>query len=409
MKFYDTSALLTLQEKAFDEYFITSAVVIQELENIKTSKKKTEDVRYAARKVAHLFDSHDRYCVIYHLSEHEENLCKMGLPVTNDNLILCAAHYAQTEADDGDVIFCTDDVVMRLMARNWFGLRVETPVVDIDSEYKGFKRVLLDDDRMAQMYTDLNQNYFDLLPNEYLEVCNDNGDCVDVLKWNGDSLINLPKKSLKTLAFGDKIKPKDIYQQMAIDSILHNTMTVISGKAGSGKSLISLVTIMSLIESGKYERVVILFNPTSTRGASKMGYYSGDMIEKAMASGIGNMLTSKFGDRYAIDMLIQQGKIKLVSMADVRGFEVRDDEILYITEAQNTSADLMKLCLSRASQGAKIVVEGDFLSQVDDSCFEGSSNGMRRAIEVLKGEDIFGFVELQNVWRSKIAALVERM
>lgn len=408
MKFYDTSALLALQERAFDEYFITSTVVIQELENIKSSRIKTEDVRYAARKVAHLFDTCNRWGVIYRLAEHEDKLREMGLPITNDNLILYAAYYAHTTSDD-DVVFYTCDVVMRLLAKNWFELRVEMPDPDTDSEYKGFKRVLLNDDEMAQMYMDLNQNRFDMLTNEYLEIHNADGDCVDVLKWNGDSLINLPKKSLKTLAFGDKIKPKDIYQQMAIDSILHNTITVISGKAGSGKSLISLVTIMSLIESGKYERVVILFNPTSTRGASKMGYYSGDMIEKAMASGIGNMLTSKFGDRYAIDMLIQQGKIKLVSMADVRGFEIRDDEILYITEAQNTSSDLMKLCLSRASQGAKIVVEGDYLSQVDDSCFEGNSNGMRRAIEVLKGEDIFGFVELQNVWRSKIAALVERM
>lgn len=409
MRFYDTSALLNLQEKAFDEYFVTSSVVMQELENIKTSKKKTEDVRYAARKVAHLLDTCDRYCVIYHLSEHEDKLREMGLPVTNDNLILYAAYYAQANTDNNDLTFCTDDVVMRLMARSWFGLRVERPTTDNKVDYRGFKRVMLNDDEMAEMYTDLTQNRFGLLTNEYLEVCNDDGDCVDILKWNGGSLINIPKKSLKSVAFGDKIKPKDIYQQMAVDSIMHNTMTVISGKAGSGKSLISLVSIMSLIESGKYERVVILFNPTSTRGASKMGYYAGDMIEKAMASGIGNMLTSKFGDRYAIDMLIQQGKIKLVSMADVRGFEIRDDEILYITEAQNTSADLMKLCLSRASQGAKIIVEGDYLSQVDDVCFEGNSNGMKRAIEVLKGEDIFGFVELQNVWRSKIAALVERM
>lgn len=62
--------------------------------------------------------------------------------------------------------------------------------------------------------------------------------------------------------FGDKIRPKDVYQACAIDSILNNTMTTLSGKAGSGKSLISLITMMSLIESGKYDRIVIMFNPT---------------------------------------------------------------------------------------------------------------------------------------------------
>ena len=186
-------------------------------------------------------------------------------------------------------------------------------------------------------------------------------------------------------------------------------MTAIYGKAGSGKSLISLVTIMNLIESGKYDRVVIMFNPTKSRGASDMGYYSGDPTEKAMQNSVGSILTTKFGDRYAVDMLLQQDKIRLVSMADVRGMEVRDNEILYITETQNTSIELLKLCLSRASSECKIIIEGDYNSQVDSYLFDGTSNGMKRVINVLRGEEEFGYVHLPNIWRSKIAALVDRL
>lgn len=79
-----------------------------------------------------------------------------------------------------------------------------------------------------------------------------------------------------------------------------------------------------------------------------------------------------------------------------------------LTECQNTSVELLKLCLSRASSGSKIIIEGDFTSQVDSYLYDGNNNGMKRAIEVLKGEDIFGYVELQNIWRSKLAELVDK-
>ena len=184
---------------------------------------------------------------------------------------------------------------------------------------------------------------------------------------------------------------------------------MVTGKAGSGKSLLSLVVAMHLIQKGLYDRLIVVFNPTKTRGASDMGFYTGDFIEKAMQNSIGQILCTKFGDRYSVDDLIQQEKLKLVSMADARGIEIGNNEILYITECQNTSVELLKLCLSRASEKCKVFIEGDYTSQVDSYAFDGIQNGMKRAIDVLKGEDIFGFVELQTVWRSKLAALMDKM
>lgn len=138
-----------------------------------------------------------------------------------------------------------------------------------------------------------------------------------------------------------------------------------------------------------------------------MGYYQGSLIDKAMQSNIGNVLITKFGDRFAVDNYIAQGKIKLIPMTEYRGMEIRDNEILYITEAENTTVDLMKICLSRVSSGAKVIVEGDF-EQVDSKLFD-INNGMARVIEILTGEDVFGYVQLQNIWRSKIATLVDKL
>ena len=126
-----------------------------------------------------------------------------------------------------------------------------------------------------------------------------------------------------------------------------------------------------------------------------------------MQNSIGQILTTKFGDRFAVDLLISQNKLKLVSMADCRGMEISDNEILWITEGQNTSIELIKLCLSRVSSGAKVYIEGDYTNQVDAEAFSGSNNGLKRLIDVFKGHEEFGFIQLQNVWRSKIAELCE--
>lgn len=188
---------------------------------------------------------------------------------------------------------------------------------------------------------------------------------------------------------------------------MNNTITAISAPAGAGKSLISLMCAMNLIESGKYDHLVILHNPTKTRGSADMGFYSGDAIEKGLQNSLGQMLTTKFGDRFGVDLLIQQGKLKIVSLADCRGMEIRDNEILYMTETQNTTVDLIKLALSRVSSGAKVIIEGDWNTQVDSYLFEGDNNGLKRVVKAFHGHDEFGYVQLQNVWRSKIAELCE--
>ena len=94
-------------------------------------------------------------------------------------------------------------------------------------------------------------------------------------------------------------------------------------------------------------------------------------------------------------------------MADCRGMEISDNEILYIPEAENTSIDMMKLCLSRVSSGAKIIIEGDPESQVDSHLYEGKNNGLQRVIDKFKGHQEFGYIQLQNVWRGRIAELCE--
>lgn len=408
--FLDTNALLNLQSAAFKEEFVISQKTLEEIESIKTSGHKDGDVKYKARSIARLLDQSENYEVIAYTPEIRKIINDFTLDETPDNIILASAYWYNQSSS---IIVCTDDLNCKFISKNIFKLPTkgtqELNLVKNLDEYTGYKDVTLSDEEMSYFYLHTNENMYDSLLNEYLIIRKSDGEVVDILCWTGNEYRKVCQKTIKSQMFGDKIRPKDVYQACAIDSILNNTMTTLSGKAGSGKSLISLITMMSLVESGKYDRIVIMFNPTKARGASDMGFYSGDATEKAMQNSIGSILTTKFGDKFAVDLLLQQDKIRLVSMADVRGMEVRDNEILYITECQNTSKELLKLCLSRASSECKIVIEGDYHSQVDSYLFDGDSNGMKRAINILKGEQEFGYVNLPNVWRSKIATLVDKL
>ena len=401
IRFYDTNAIIS--DCTDISNVIISSKTLDELENIKSNSHKDNDIKYKARVAVRAIREQKPEIVVVQKSDYDK-IEELGLEITNDNLIIASAwRYSQ----ENPIIFVTNDILCSLIANTYFGLDVEELKLKNDDVYKGYRVVQPTDEELSQVYSKDNcENIFGCLVNEYVIINDSDGNFCDVVKWTGEKYANIFNKNVKTMAFGDKLKAKDVYQRMAIDSLISNTMTCISGKAGSGKSLLSLLVSMYLIETGKYDRLVVLFNPCQVRGATNLGFYTGNVIEKAMQSNIGNILVTKFGDRYAIDNYIAQGKIKLVPMSDCRGMEILDTEILWITEAENTTIDLMKICLSRVSSGAKVFIEGDF-DQTDNKLFD-CNNGMMRAIEVLSGEKEFGYVQLQNVWRSRIAELTDK-
>ena len=406
--FYDTNAILDLQDKMFEDNFCISSISLQEMENIKTSGRKDDETKYKARKALHLLDENkDKYEVIIYTTAMENYIVEKQLEVTPDTKIIASCAFSRgVLPQDTDFVFVTNDIACKMIASKIFSLEVESVGENKLDEYKGFVEKSLSEEEMAYFYENQNENMFGLFINQYLILKDTKDEVIDAYRWNGTQHEPLFKRNIQSLYF-DKLKSKDIYQSCAIDSLMNCTITAITGKAGSGKSLLALMSAMYLIEKGKYDRIVVMFNPTKTRGASDMGFYGGDFIDKAMQNSIGQILTTKFGDRYAIDLLLSQNKLKLVSMADCRGMEISDSEILWITESQNTSIDLIKLCLSRVSSGAKVFIEGDYLSQVDSNAFDGNNNGLKRMIDVFKGHEEFGYVQLQNVWRSKIAELCE--
>ena len=418
VNFYDTNALLELQGKIFDEEFCISSISLQELENIKTSSTKDEETKYKARKVLHLLDKNEgEYKVILYNTNIENLISKRNLEITPDSKIIacceaCCKFTNNLEEQNTNFIFVTNDIACKMIARNIFDLEVRS--VDekekID-EYKGFIEKILSEEEMAYFYEHMQKNLFNLLTNEYLILRNSEGEIIDKFRWDGFEYQNIKFPTIKSSYFGN-IKPYngDIYQQMVLNSFSNNQLTMVKGSAGTGKSYLAIGYLMWLLEKRKIDKIIVFCNTVATANSAKLGYYPGTKDEKLIDSSIGNMLSAKLGDSFGLEQMIAQNKIQLLPLSDIRGFDTNGMSAgVYITEAQNMDISLMKLSLQRIGEDSICIIDGDYNAQVDMGQYAGNNNGMRRMSEVFRGQDFYGEVELQNIYRSRIAIVAESM
>ena len=221
----------------------------------------------------------------------------------------------------------------------------------------------------------------------------------------------VPYQILENDYFG-KIKPKknDARQLAAIDSLNNNQLTMLTGKAGTGKSYLALGALFSKLQKHEIDKIYMFCNPVATRDSARLGFYAGTKDEKLLDSQVGNFLDGKIGDRIEVERLTREGKLQLLPMSDIRGFDSNGKKAgIYITEAQNSTIDLMQLALERVGEDCVCIIDGDYKKQVDLDVYSDINNGMRRVSQVYLGQDFYGEVCLKNVYRSRIAALAAQM
>lgn len=245
--------------------------------------------------------------------------------------------------------------------------------------------------------------------NQYFIIKDEKNQLIDAYKYTEKGMVQVDFRSFDSKYLG-KIKPLDKYQMCLMDSIASNQLTVCGGPAGTGKSLLSMGYLLQELEKGHIDRIIIFCNTVATLGSAKLGYYPGSRTEKLLDSQIGNFLMSKIGGREEVERMIDIGQLTLLPMSDIRGFDTGDMHAgVYITEAQNLDIELMRLALQRIGKDSVCILDGDFTHQVDLPMYAGTRNGLRRVSEVFKGQSFFGQVNLQNIYRSKIAKIAELM
>ena len=399
-KFLDTNSILT--DCTDISNVVISSKTLEELENIKSSSHKDNDIKYKARVAVRAIREQKPEIVVVQKSDYDK-IEELGLEITNDNLIIASAwRYSQ----ENHIVFVTQDVLCSLIANTYFGLDVEELKLKNDDVYKGYRVVQPTDEELSQVYSKDNcENIFGCLVNEYVIINDNDGNFCDVVKWTGEKYATLNTKPFKSRAFSN-VKPLDEIQRCAFDSIVTNDITVLYGRSGSGKTTIPLSYIMSNVESQKYKKCVIIYDFETLKGAKTLGFTPGTLNEKIITQGaIGNILSSKFGDMSEVERLMASGMIEIIPTANIRGYEISSDEICFVTEGQNLDTYTLKTIIQRCKAGAKIIIEGDIIEQHDNN----REVGLLKMIEVFKGYKSFGCVKLKNNYRSEIGELADRL
>lgn len=413
MFFYDTCSLINNYAVIFKDIssspFVMSNITFKELEDIKTSRFKDDDVKYKAKKLCKLLNTHyGKYIVVDYEKDWDEIYLKPN-PILLDNndsrIAISAFVYSENHPD---VIFATDDTNFNNISRA-LGINTKNLITKED-EYTGYKVYnCISDEDIAELYNRIYEgDHFGLLDNQYL-VIKHNDKVIDNYVLRNNKIEQIQFNTFKSKMLGE-IKPIDDYQKLVMDSLKNNTLTMIRGAAGTGKSYLGLGYLFDRLEAGIIDKIIIFCNTVATFGSAKLGYYPGSRTEKLLDSQIGNFLVSKLGDRIAVERLISDNQLLLLPMSDIRGFDTSGMRAgIYITEAQNLNIDLIKLALQRIGEDSICILDGDSDTQVDLGLYAGAHNGMRRVSQVFKGQPFYGEVTLPICHRSRIASIAENL
>ena len=170
--------------------------------------------------------------------------------------------------------------------------------------------------------------------------------------------------------FREKRKPKgpikfkiqlNEEQKEAKSKILANTITLLAGAAGSGKTLLACQIALEKLFMREIDKIIIT-RPTVSK--EEIGFLPGDLREK-MDPWIQPIYQNMFAlyDRSKIEKLIQEGSIEIVPLSFMRGRTFLDSVII-VDEAQNVTHEQMEMIVTRIGLRSKMIICGDDI-QVD--------------------------------------------
>jgi len=192
-------------------------------------------------------------------------------------------------------------------------------------------------------------------------------------------------------------------QKEAKKLIVENQIVVVTGRAGSGKSLVCAQAALDFL---KKKQVSCIYNTRAAVEVGKsLGFLPGDLNEKfdpyleALVENLNKCCT----DKTEVAKLIEAEKIKAMPVQFIRGKTI--DDILIVEEAQNLTKGEILAVMTRLGKTGKIVINGDN-EQTDIKTSDGQMNGLTYAIELSKKIDEIKWIKLKENHRSDLVGKI---
>lgn len=190
---------------------------------------------------------------------------------------------------------------------------------------------------------------------------------------------------------GKTIRPKTLNQKRYVDAIDANTIVFGVGPAGTGKTYLAMAKAVHALQTKQVSRI-ILTRPAVEAG-ERLGFLPGTLSEKIdpylrpLYDALYDMMEAEL-----IPKLMSAGVIEVAPLGYMRG-RTLNDAFIVLDEAQNTTAEQMKMFLTRLGFGSKVVVTGD-MTQIDLP--GGARSGLRSAVDILQSVDDIHIAELTS-------------
>lgn len=415
----DTNILIDEPHIVFDKTreFVISFTVIRELDKLKRNPDVKRAAQAAIRSIWMQFKD-DKIEIL--------NIPDL-LGESPDEKII-----QDTKDDNASIL--SNDIAVRIIAKAH-----NIPISDfegesvIDYDYSGYtiiKGNLIYEERFRQIkelqIDEFNETFkTKLKENEYCII--DRMVEKNDIWVHKDGRVNRISQSMKPYRdAGILLDPMDDIQMCALDAVFDKDvpLTVIDGKLGTGKTLLSLMGLLACSVGQKrfraYKQILVTKPPVSINRDLYTGYKPGTREEK-MSGHLGGLMSnlSFLLDRESTKDLkpgeepppsesekIWYEYFKVIEIDEIQGMSVHDSGFM-IDEYQLLNTDGLKLALSRISEGSKMILIGDTQGQTYGT--NRADEGFKTLYKYLGSAKEFNYIKLENIYRSKLAEFVEEV
>jgi PhoH-like ATPase len=458
----DTSILVStpdaLQNLTTNNTVVLPFPVLQELDRRRTA---TNGAGYTARATVRFLDDTQSHATVdqirdgiplnggllkFHSGTLDLTAAWPGFSPTyaDDAIILLADHY-QRDHPDEQVILVTRDAAMRCKARaravtaeDYYSDR---PVPSLEKFYSGRLRIDVPDHHSTLLST---LHHEQRLPVEALRDFTDLAElranqCCELRLASGKSAWGIYKNHdepgyLRRVSTKptERFGPCSPEQFCARELILDEQTLVMSlvGIAGTGKTLIALLCAYEMLRSGRVSRIEVY--RLNAEAGREIGFLPGDLGDKMapwakpivdnldfiMRRLHGNArFTNQVADSHGearrdaphptVEALLQSKTLEIAPINYLRGRSIHDTAII-VDDGQNLTQEDMKLVLTRAGEGSRVILTGD-PDQIDREEINALSNGLVQVVERFKGQPSFAHLTMHEVMRSRIAEMAARL